>query len=505
MKLVQKLVSTWPKLAWVARFNATSDAITVFHGPYVEINDQWCVEAVWAGDYARGDFDKTDRIFGSGIRCREDRVIFVSSGTTLDRLWHYRREGTWYVANSFPALLAVADISVIGTPGSYVRDIDTIMLGVADYKRELPCSEGHLSVVYFNNLLWNGQELLEIDKVDTAPTFASYEIYVDYLLQSAEQLADNMYDCARSQRITPLVTVSQGYDSSAAAVIARHAGCKQSVTLKQSTSIWRGSDSGEEVARALNLECITYNRTAHRYPLEETIWSVSGRAGILNWTLFDFPEPLSLFFTAPYGDKVWSRTRWNCSDPFKFTGLSLGGLGEFRLFKGIFHCPMPFLGMRHLEELWGVTDSAAMEQWSIEGDYDRPIPRRLVEEAGVPRSAFGQRKKNTSHDEALLWPYTPEAAASFNRFLAAQGIPTADPFVLWLRRHGAKFAHFIEANMPRSLTQSVRRRRKEAMSASAELLFRWSNTELSQIYRAALVDSIPDFMCEMVNQDVSDS
>lgn len=501
MKLNLNAVTAWPKLAWVARFTPLIDTVAVFHGPYVEANDQWCVEAVWAGDYTHGDFDKTDLIFGSGIRCRENHVVFVSSGTTLDRLWHYRRGDTWYVANSFPALLATADLSLDALPTSCVRNIDSIMRGIADYERLMPCDDGDLSIVYFNNLLWDGKALSEVDKVDTAPTFDCYETYSNYLLKSADTLAENMYDCRRSNRITPMVTVSKGYDSSAAAVIARHVGCKQAVTLKQSTSIWRGSDSGEEVALALGLECATYNRTAHHYPQEETIWSVSGRAGILNWTLFDYPEPLSLFFTAPYGDKMWSRTRWSRRDPFVFTGLSLGGLGEFRLFKGIFHCPLPFWGMRHLEELWDITASEEMKPWSIEGDYDRPIPRRLVEEAGVPRAAFGQRKKNTSHDEALLWPYTPEAVASFQRFLIAQGVPTSGRALMWLRRHGANIAHLIEANLPRSLTQSVRRRRKEAMSTSAELLFRWSNSELSQTYRAAFVESLPNFTGAAEPQD----
>ena len=200
---------------------------------------------------------------------------------------------------------------------------------------------------------------------------------------------------------------------------------------------------------------------------------------------------------------MWSRSRWDCRDPFVFTGLSLGGLGEFRLFKGVFHCPLPFWGMRHLEELWNVTDSAAMKQWSIEGGYDRPIPRRLVEEAGVPRSAFGQRKKNTSHDEAFLWPYSPESAASYRQYLSAQGMSSTGSFATWLRRYGANIAHLVEANLPRSFTRSIRRQRKEAMADSAELLFRWSNTELAQTYRAALIDSNPEFMCENVDSVTS--
>ena len=52
----------------------------------MEVCDTWFCEAVWDGDYEAGDFDLTDLVFGSGGRLRDERAIFVSSGTTVDRL-----------------------------------------------------------------------------------------------------------------------------------------------------------------------------------------------------------------------------------------------------------------------------------------------------------------------------------------------------------------------------------------------------------------------------------
>ena len=34
-----------------------------------------------------------------------------------------------------------------------------------------------------------------------------------------------------------------------------------------------------------------------------------------------------------------------------------------------------------------------MRPWCVGGAYDRPIPRRIVESAGVERAAFGQTKR----------------------------------------------------------------------------------------------------------------
>src|SRR3990172_6640128 len=108
MQLHPVIVPGWPKLAWVARFNQGEGAITVYHGPCVETTDHWCVEAVWAGDFAEGDFDRTDLVFGTGVRSRGDHLLFVSSGTTDDRLWYCDHDGFTYVSNTLGGLLAAA-------------------------------------------------------------------------------------------------------------------------------------------------------------------------------------------------------------------------------------------------------------------------------------------------------------------------------------------------------------------------------------------------------------
>src|SRR2546427_8786426 len=37
--------------------------------------------------------------------------------------------------------------------------------------------------------------------------------------------------------------------------------------------------------------------------------------------------------------------------------------------------------------------------WRLGSDYDRPIPRRILEEAGIPRRLFGNRKKAVVRSE----------------------------------------------------------------------------------------------------------
>src|SRR5690606_23914570 len=74
------------------------------------------------------------------------------------------------------------------------------------------------------------------------------------------------------------------------------------------------------------------------------------------------------------------------------SGLSLA---EYRLRAGFLHCPVPFWGVRQIRDVRAVSNSSELANWDVEGDYSRPICRRIVEDAGVPRDLFGMKKKAT--------------------------------------------------------------------------------------------------------------
>ena len=85
LRLQLVLEPDWPPLAWIARCDNSDPVITVRHGPQAETRQDWLCEAVWDGEFASGDFDLTDLVFGSGIRLRERGVVFVPAGATVDR------------------------------------------------------------------------------------------------------------------------------------------------------------------------------------------------------------------------------------------------------------------------------------------------------------------------------------------------------------------------------------------------------------------------------------
>jgi hypothetical protein len=115
----------------------------------------------------------------------------------------------------------------------------------------------------------------------------------------------------------------------------------------------------------------------------------------LAYAAFENEVEGSVLLTGFHGDKIWSKG----ADPRDFLergDVSGSSLGEFRLRCGFVHVPVPFIGALHHRAVASISDSEDMAPWSIGGWYDRPIPRRIAEEAGIRRTSFGQSKKAAS-------------------------------------------------------------------------------------------------------------
>ena len=57
-------------------------------------------------------------------------------------------------------------------------------------------------------------------------------------------------------------------------------------------------------------------------------------------------------------------------------------------------CFLPLFGAIEWPSIHEITKSDDMKQYSIGGNYDRPIPRRIFENKGVDRKMFGQSKRS---------------------------------------------------------------------------------------------------------------
>lgn len=403
----------WPPLAWVAQCERSDPVISIRHGPQVEARAGWLCEAVWDGDFAAGDFDRTDLVFGSGARLRDGRVVFVSSGTSVDRLQFLELDGTIWVSNSLACLLGTTGIGVDATYHRYFDFFWSLTRGLDGYERRVPTTDGRLEIVFFRNLVWDGEELSEEDKPFPVRELGSFAEYRAFLKASLVEIASNMQAAARDHRYGMVSGISSGYDSTTVTVLAREAGLERAFSFREARG--GGEDHGEDMARRLGIELMLVGRTDWReQPFSEIPYlAVNGSGQDIVFSSASEHLRGQVLVSGFHGDEIWAKKPTGQTPDVLRT--SDGGLAftEHRLQLGCIHLPLPFLGVRQIREVVAISNSAEMAAWDVPGDYSRPICRRIVEEAGVPRKAFGMNKKAvTNHfrrGEAVLTEATREA------------------------------------------------------------------------------------------------
>ena len=423
-------VAAWPPLAWLALCSPGSDRVVVRHGPSVGCAPAWFCEAIWDGPFTEGDFDRTDRVFGSGGRLRREGVVFVSSATTVDRLCSFEREGTIAVSNSLACLAAALSLALDPADTAAAEALARVTDGLRDPRRRLESLSGPVRLTVHDNLLWDGNALAPRPKPDPPRDFSSFERYRAFLAESLAALCENLRAPARPRPLELLSTASSGYDSSAVTVLAAEAGLREVVTVDRSR--YGRDDSGLFLIEHLGLTPVRVERRPGRVPPFTDVPFVVGDGVGRDVFLAGAEDRLAgrALLSGYHGDAVWG-PGWSGAPPAdrdlrrpmgRPAGLSLT---EYRLWVGFIHCPLPYLGARDVAQLRALSASDEMRPWRRGGAYDRPLPRRILEEAGVPGSSFGTSKKvagllaSYRPDLEALRERDPEADADLRAWLSA--------------------------------------------------------------------------------------
>lgn len=415
----------WPGLAWLAIAKADSGLVDVLHGPGVEITEFGALEAVWDGPYEAGDFDRTDIVAGSGVRVRDDQVVFVSAGSTVDRLQFLFKDGTLYISNSLPCLLSAAGAELSPCYTEYYPDFASIVKGLEHYQRQLETSAGPVELVYFNNVVWDGSRPQVVPKPACQRDFSSFDAYAGFLKTSMQKVADNMRSPARRMPFEMLGTLSSGYDSTMVSALAKEVGSTDVLCFDQARK--GDDDSGVANAQALGLKPHLVGTTAWRQLALPEIPFIAANAMGEEVRVRSAEHMLRgrVLMTGYHGDKIWDKHTKKVGPDIVRGDPSGGSLTEYRLWAGFLHCPVPFWGVRQIADVVKLSNSPELKPWDVPGDYSRPICRRIGEEAGLGRDSFGVRKLAAS---VMLHDY--------EHFLTSESI---DDYLQWISENKAQW------------------------------------------------------------------
>jgi hypothetical protein len=460
---------------------------------------------VWDASFVEGSFDQTDLVFGSGGRIRESAITFVSAGSTVDRLQFAMRGNCTFISNSLVCLLEGMEARLDPTFRGYDELFEEIIHGIDREFADLLIVGGRISFTYFHNLIWDGAQIRRTAKPEPQRDFGTFENYTTFLGSAMQRIGENMASRERARPLEWLGTISRGYDGATCAALARDAGLKRVLTYDESRPGIR--DDGAAIAAALDLECILVKRLAWKsQPSAEPLF-LSADAQGKEVMLIGAREHLDgvVLVTGHGGDTGWATKfvprRLPSSPPGKPPRKSLvrswhSGLSmtEYRLHAGFIHLPAPFMGLRQLSDLLKLSNSAAMASWDIGHPYSRPICRRVLEEAGVPRDMFGTSKTGASirflrGEDA----WSREGKRRFFRWLRTHGSDYGMPLdnVLGVRSSlfALELALLFNPKRPNFLRSPLRRiaswlASRIQASGLSDLAFIWATDIVQKTYRA---------------------
>jgi hypothetical protein len=389
-----------PKLGWCATLDTVNDRLSIVHGKAVECREQWMVEGVWEGPFTAGAFHRGAHLFGSGVRLDGGSVHFVPSCALVDRLVYCRDDHRLLVSNSLVILLAMTGAHP-DPLHDYRTEARALATGIDDYDTSFhikhPTIPSFQQVFHKSIVVTSGE--LSLQRRIALRHFESFEAYRSMLSAHTAAICANAADPARRTRLDCFGTLSTGYDSTAVTAIVKQAGVERFFTYAGAWGKRSEEYDATAIAGAMGVETITLDGTPSEDPEDELRLIAGSPLGrqppLLNMARYvERHCEAGLVFTGYQGGVMW-----NAEVPAEYLSTQMKrrdtsglDLTELRLKSGFFNVAIPFLFASSIESIAAVSRLPEMTPWRLGNKYDRPIPRRIVETAGVPRHLFGFRK-----------------------------------------------------------------------------------------------------------------
>lgn len=388
-------INNLPRLSWLADADKKSGKVKVFCGKAVECFPEFFVAGVWDGEFLKADFDTSDAFYGTGAKIFGETLDFVTPSHALARIQSFEEEHRLCVSNSLPFLASYCALSLDPGQDQYESYFCSILDGLKKYKEYVPLKEKkQIRQVFVGKLVLYGNGKTEVVHRQPIERFTSFDDYYSRLFASFEAVRDNAMSPSRKEHYGMVTTISSGYDSTCSAVIAKKLGCDSAFSISGGQY---DIDSGVDIASNLGYSRITKrNKSIYRdkIGLIDAEYVSSGEFGTLQFSIFeeDFSENLVFLGSrGSYWEKDLNMTEDFEMDNYFYYETEISWT-ENALKNGYITLPLPAFGASVCESIKDVTNSEEMEPWTLHNSYDKPIPRRIVETAGISRKAFGQKK-----------------------------------------------------------------------------------------------------------------
>jgi len=407
-----------PRLAWVLKLEGNRADVGV--GSRVAVAEDSLFDGGYAFTSDPADLKPDAVYFGSGASWRDGKMTLIAPSHTFEGIWVVESASAVWASNSYPLVVAASQpcgfdirrarlairavfrgVSAGGT--EVYRSADT---------RVLRCQNAFVEL--------GGPSGLSERQQCQALRFSDYETYTEHLRTVLREVRASFSGNGFSAH------ASRGYDSAASAVLAASAGPTSVISVAR--TCMGQDDDGSIIGELLSLPIHRIDRPVRQtlvreFPGELVVAETIAPADHAN--VFEFfdgytigDEVLSVpnevvadrvVVNGRGGDLMWDAhgAAWNDFVRPDRSSHGGGGLSEYRLRAGFANVPLPAVAFNHADVVRRISLDAEMAPWRLGTDYDRPVPRRVIEEAGVPRGLFGERKMHVSTFPANIAAIAP--------------------------------------------------------------------------------------------------
>lgn len=411
-----------PKLSWCAKIYNGKTIIN--YGQDVIKHGNGIFEGVWDGEFNNLNYIDANHVFGSGITEFDKNIIFTPPSHMYECIFCVYEKKTTSIlfSNSLSFILSLVEYNNLLDLVEKVRvnNDKLTSAGVLDFDPLLYDDENITIYGFYYHNISISQNEIKILLRENITKFNNYNEYYSYLSSTIEKLITNGSDKNRVVDYTAISTISKGYDSPAVSSILNNLGEFKAVTID--VDVYGVNDSGNEIANILNMPCYQCqhplgnsisNLGEIEYPedfiehINEFI-ATTGLGDDLVFLAFDKFLSNKLIFTGALGDIIWDANE----NPTPYgipVRIPFGkSLNEYRLRKGFTHIPLPVIGAVFPRYIYRINFLHEMDDYNICSNYNRPIPRRMIEESGVCRQLFAKSKNATNPNPINLKKFKNE-------------------------------------------------------------------------------------------------
>lgn len=396
MRIRFEIAPLFPKLGYVGVVRGHN--VVVRHGEMIEIVENRFSDGAWDGNF-HDTPDFGDFLCGTVGWVREGALEILVSQSPVDRVFLHDDGDRCVFSNSLPLMLLELEDSLDPDVISYRSRFTAADYGLSIAPRTVRLDSGRSLRILLNERAVLSEGKIKFDRRPPDTAFSSFGEYRSRLAKTVKGVVQNAQDPRRANPLQAMPSISAGYDSSVVAVLAAEAGCTEALTLLRYTDETRSElqDYPGRVAAAVGIDLIGVERDRWRDDSDMPEAFIAAAAVTSVDTVFlTYAEHLAnrLILVGFSGDNVWGVDNFRAH-----ADIALGhgnfngrGLAEHRLLLGYVIFVVPMIGHGAHPSILRISKDPSMAPWRIGGKYDRPIARRIVEEAGVARSDFAPRK-----------------------------------------------------------------------------------------------------------------